>query len=112
MSKPRISLKKPRNRAFNQQQGLCYYCGTLMWAKSPKEVISKLKVTKKQAESLMCTGEHLTAHRDGGDDSYENIVAACLYCNQKRHKRKDDLSPVKYKALVKRRLEKGRWRNW
>ena len=112
MIKPRKSLKNPRHHAFVQQKGLCYYCGQPMWVESPQEITSKLKITSGQAKSLLCTGEHLTAHQDGGNSSRKNIVAACLCCNQRRHKRRVAPTPENYKALIKRRLEQGRWHNF
>ena len=58
---------------------------------------------------LVCTAEHLKAKSEGGRDTSDNIVAACLVCNQRRHKRKTPPDPSRYKALVTQRLHKGKW---
>lgn len=62
-----------------------------------------------QAKNLQCTGEHLKEHSKGGTASSNNIVAACIYCNQHRHMRKIDLSPKKFKNHVVGRIAKRCW---
>ncbi|WP_165447850.1 HNH endonuclease [Rhizobium ruizarguesonis] len=49
------------------------------------------------------------ARCDGGKDTEENVVAACLYCNRNRHKRKRPKDAVSYKNLVRSGMEQGRW---
>src|SRR3546814_12975241 len=39
----------------------------------------------------------------------ENIAAACLYCNRKRHHARRILSPSDYRMKVRRQLRRGRW---
>ena len=56
-----------------------------------------------------CTAEHLLAKQDGGKDDESNIVAACHFCNQKRHKCKNPKDPISYKHYISTRLSKGRW---
>ena len=109
MSVSRKSLIKPRSIAFSRQSGCCFYCGQPMWSGSPVEFASKHKITIGQAKRFQCTGEHLTPHHDGGTSSQNNIVAACLFCNQKRHKRKDAPPPEQYKELIHQRMNQGRW---
>nr|WP_209399021.1 HNH endonuclease [Marinobacter salsuginis] len=53
--------------------------------------------------------EHLVAHSEGGSAGQSNIVAACRFCNEKRHTRKNPPDPQAYSALVERRLQKGGW---
>lgn len=53
-----------RHRACKQQGKLCFYCARPM--------------TKP-------TAEHLKARHEGGPDTAKNIVAACSYCNHRRH---------------------------
>jgi 5-methylcytosine-specific restriction endonuclease McrA len=53
--------------------------------------------------------EHLKARSEGGNDHPENIVAACQFCNQTRHKRKQPLAPEEYRRMIHRRLAQGRW---
>jgi len=109
MAQRRKSLIKPRSIAFSRQSGHCFYCGQPMWTSSVEEFAAKHKITSAQAKLLQCTGEHLKAHHEGGKADQSNIVAACLYCNQGRHKRKDAPAPEQYKRLVYQRLSKGGW---
>ena len=82
MSKSRKSLVKPRSKAFSRQNGYCYYCGQPMWNGNPENYASKYNLTLTQTKNFQCTGEHLKAHKDGGNISSDNIVAACKFCNQ------------------------------
>jgi len=109
MPKSRKSLKNQRNKAFKQQSGLCFYCNLPMHQQNPTAFASKYKISKKAADAFECTGEHLTPHSDGGSASCDNIVAACKYCNQQRHKRKNVLEPQAYNQFVQSRVSKGRW---
>jgi GMP synthase-like glutamine amidotransferase len=109
MANPRKSLKKTRSIAYNLQQGRCYYCDQPMWSKQPGELVSQYDLTLKQARYFQCTGEHLEAHSQGGRVAQSNIVAACRFCNQTRHKRKNPLDPIQYKNMVYSRMDKGRW---
>jgi len=103
------SLAHPRATAYVRQSGRCFYCGLPMWSSDPLEFASKHHITLAQAKSFQCTAEHLEARQDGGADPQSNIVAACWYCNQTRHRRKKDLSPNLYKQLVRKRMNQGRW---
>lgn len=105
----RTSLKKPRLKAFHSQSGKCYYCQQPIWIEGPEKYAAMYGISLRQASLMMCTGEHLIAHKDGGSSGLDNIVAACHYCNIKRHTRKKDLSPIEYKLYVSKRLHKGRW---
>lgn len=58
---------------------------------------------------LKCTAEHLNAHQDGGTIAQSNIVAACWFCNQQRHRRKVAPVPEQFRKLVQQRMSKGRW---
>jgi 5-methylcytosine-specific restriction endonuclease McrA len=109
MAKPRASLTKPRSIAFHRQQGYCFYCNQPMWTENPVEFVSKYGLTPKQTWYFQCTGEHLKAHSQGGTVAQSNIVAACRFCNQTRHRRKNPPDPIQYKILVHSRMAKGRW---
>lgn len=111
MAKNRISLINPRSIAFSRQNGRCYYCRELMWSDNPNQFASKHNISIGQAKQFMCTGEHLIAHHQGGSAKQKNIVAACWFCNQNRHRRKEDISPQQYKKLVQNRMIQGRWHN-
>jgi 5-methylcytosine-specific restriction endonuclease McrA len=91
-------LQRSRLHAFDHQGGRCYYCGLPM-----------LLDGQKGPPQLRCTAEHLTAHSEGGKAGQANIVAACLHCNRTRHKRKRPPEPDRYRAEVRRRVERGAW---
>jgi hypothetical protein len=80
-----------------------------MWLTSPDELIAQLNITKGIAIRLQCTGEHLLARCDGGGPSRQNIVAACHFCNSKRHSRKKVPDPDAYRRLVNKRMRAGKW---
>lgn len=102
-------LAKPRLNAFHNQSGLCYYCDKPIWLDDVKSFASRHGLSAPAALRFKCTAEHLTARCDGGGNNKSNIVAACWFCNSKRHKRKKPPAPQQYKALVQRRLKKGKW---
>jgi len=103
------SLQKHRKSAFERQNGKCYYCGFSMWQGSVEAFAKHHGLTMKQARHFQCTAEHLVARQDGGRDGYWNIAAACIRCNQLRHKRKVPMKPEQYKTYVRNRIEKGGW---
>lgn len=110
MFKARKSLKVPRTLSFAAQNGHCYYCHQPMWESGLHTFITKYSISTPQANLLRCTGEHLLAHKDGGTSKSDNIVAACHYCNYRRHwHRKKEILPAQYRALVLKRLAVGRW---
>lgn len=100
-----------RNRKFALQGGRCFYCGQPMWL-SPDDqsaFAATFGLSIKQSYHLRATAEHLQAKCDGGRDTAENVVAACLYCNMKRHQRAKPQMPGQYRAHVLKRLDRGRW---
>ena len=80
-----------------------------MWRDSIEHFARLHGITLGQARQFQCTAEHLLARQDGGGDGRSNIVAACLVCNQRRHKRKLVPEPEVYRVLVQKRLSQGRW---
>ncbi len=102
-------LVRHRQLAFSHQSGLCYYCNFPMWQKNPELYAHALGFSLPQAKWHQCTAEHLEPRKDGGKDVQQNIVAACRWCNQKRHSRKLVPSPRAYQQFVNQRLSKGRW---
>ncbi|NQY26515.1 MAG: HNH endonuclease [Piscirickettsiaceae bacterium] len=112
MAKSRTSLIKPRTIAFNHQGGCCFYCDQPMWQSKFLNYSKKYNLTSKQAKKMQATGEHLIPHQDGGSSKQSNIVAACKFCNQQRHKRNVALSPKLFKAFINRRMKQGRWHNF
>jgi len=80
-----------------------------MWSEDPHDFALKHKITLAQAKRFQCTGEHLKAYKDGGTATRSNIVAACLFCNRKRHQRKEPPHPDQYKKMIENRMSQGRW---
>ena len=103
------TLIKSRSTAFERQGGRCFYCDFPMWRGSIEQFARFHGITLGQARQFQCTAEHLLARQDGGGDGRGNIVAACLVCNQRRHKRKLVPEPEAYRTLVRQRLNQGRW---
>lgn len=104
-------IKKFRKFAFTQQNGKCCYCGFSMWQDSAESFAKKHGITIKQARHFQCTAEHLEARQDGGKDVVGNIAAACIRCNQLRHKRPKPMAPEQYQKHVVNRVSKGAWHN-
>lgn len=102
------AMSRLRTRAFHKQEGRCLYCGWLMWLSSPTELAGP-GLRPRTVVPLQCTAEHLVAKQSGGSDHGNNIAAACWLCNQRRHKRKSPPSPEAYRALVQKRIAKGKW---
>jgi hypothetical protein len=97
-------LVKHRRSALARQGGMCFYCD-LPFAPPPVEGSRPSRVVR----SLLPTAEHLHARCDGGADVESNIVAAHALCNSRRHARKNPPPPEIFRALVQRRVAKGRW---
>jgi HNH endonuclease len=102
-------LKKIRNSKFGLQGGRCYYCCQPMWRGNPAHFAETHGVKIARIRHLQATAEHLVARCEGGDDTPENIVAACRFCNTRRHQAKRPLSPDAYARKVRKRLGLGRW---
>lgn len=103
------TLKRFRTRAFLRQDGRCIYCAKPMWLSDPAHFAIKQKLTAKQARHRQCTAEHLCARKNGGTNAAANIAAACLFCNQHRHQRKAELSPLQFGVYVRTRMARGGW---
>jgi 5-methylcytosine-specific restriction endonuclease McrA len=104
------SIKKQRTKAFVSQSGRCFYCGFQMCVSDNiAGFATKYSISLRLAAHFQCTGEHLQARQDGGSDAFENIVAACRFCNRTRHLRKNALDPEAFKQHVHTRLRLGAW---
>lgn len=90
-------LVKLRQAAARRQNGRCWYCGVEMEPAG-------------NSGSLLrrCTAEHLVPRSAGGGETTDNIVAACWFCNTRRHRRRNPLDPQAHRALVQMRLEAGK----
>ena len=102
-------LFNSRSKAFKAQSGRCIYCELPMWQNDINTFARKHHLSIAQARLFQCTAEHLQARQDGGSDHENNIVAACLFCNKKRHQSKSPKHPISYKRYVTNRSERGKW---
>ena len=102
-------LSRHRLAAFQRQNGHCYYCNCPMWIEDVSAFAHMHLLTIKQAKQLACTAEHLKAVHDGGSDTAKNIVAACRFCNDQRHRRKVAPSPELHRMRVKARIALRHW---
>lgn len=80
-----------------------------MWLGQIGDFAVKYGISDQLALRFQCTAEHLVARQDGGDDSRNNIVAACLFCNSTRHEMRNPLPANKYASLIGRQLSQGTW---
>ncbi|WP_409049552.1 HNH endonuclease [Delftia sp. UME58] len=73
--------------------------------------LSDYKLPESLLPHVRCTAEHLIAKQEGGPDSEKNIVAACHWCNSKRHAYRSHSAPdpEKYRAEVQRAMARRLW---
>jgi len=105
----RYHLIKHRFNSFQRQKGRCHYCNAPMWLRNPESFAYKHKLNDGDIKRFQCTAEHLIARQDGGGDTSENIVAACLICNQTRHVWPKPLSAQAYANYVKGQIRNAKW---
>lgn len=80
-----------------------------MWLGASDDFARVYGLSPSQARLFRCTAEHLHARCQGGGDQHPNIVAACWWCNSRRHRAKVALGPTRYKARVEALVRRGRW---
>jgi hypothetical protein len=104
-------LKKHRQAACAHQGGVCYYCRCPIWEGDLQSFSRAQRMRPRLARHLQATAEHLTARADGGKDSARNIVAACLWCNQQRHRGRAAAAPSasEYRARVQQFVAARIW---
>jgi hypothetical protein len=102
-------IVKYRQKAFSEQAGRCYYCMVPVWDHSPEAFTSLHSISRRLAPLLRCTAEHLHPKGAGGRDTASNIVAACAFCNQTRHRARIPLEPMAFLRRVRSRMMKRRW---
>lgn len=105
----RNRLKNLRQQAAQQQGGRCFYCRYPMWDSRPEEFIGRYGISPGLAKRFQCTAEHVEARCDGGKDVAPNIVAACNFCNTRRHRTKHPMDAKSHASAVRLRLAKGKW---
>lgn len=106
------SIRRLRQLAFVRQSGLCCYCQSQMWITDCAQFAQLFGITVTTARQRQCTAEHLLPVSQGGCNEVANIVAACRFCNQTRHKAKRVRSHESYAGYVRRRIVAGRWHPW
>ncbi|RJT32134.1 HNH endonuclease [Mesorhizobium waimense] len=79
-----------------------------MWDRDPTEFSERYSIPG-SLNRFRCTVEHLKPRMNGGDDRCDNLVAACQFCNQTRHRMRKTLSPAEYQRHVRKRTAAGRW---
>lgn len=62
------NVRENRIKVYERDGYMCHYC-------------------KKQLTRFTATLDHVTPVAEGGDNSFENLVTACLRCNSRKHKR-------------------------
>ncbi|RSV20368.1 restriction endonuclease [Sphingomonas sp. ABOLG] len=102
-------LRRLKRRAFESQAGRCFYCEQPMWLADAATFAQRHNLSAESARHLQVTAEHVIARSCGGRDESSNIVAACRYCNTRRHRAKDALQADAYLTRVRRRLAHGKW---
>lgn len=102
-------LSNIRRDKMRAQEGRCYYCDLPMWDPKLDHDVSDLCQSRAFQKYLRCTAEHLHPRSEGGANTHDNIVAACWYCNTRRHHRKDPPSPSAHRARVQKRMAQGKW---
>lgn len=103
-------LAKLRIQSAITQQCRCFYCGLTMVEPALPDFAPK-GLKPKWQKYLRCTAEHLTARQDQGRDNSQNIVAACWWCNTRRHKGREEKAPdpLRYRLRVQSLMKKGGW---
>jgi 5-methylcytosine-specific restriction endonuclease McrA len=103
------ALKNMRRKKMLAQGGRCFYCDLPMWDEALDPCLPISCRSTGLPKILRCTAEHLHPRSEGGANTSDNIVAACWYCNNSRHRRKRPLSPEAHRAHVQQRMAAGRW---
>ncbi|MER9948775.1 HNH endonuclease [Mesorhizobium sp. M0047] len=103
------TLAKLRIAQADKQNWLCFYCDFPMWDGDSAAFSERYHLSIGLLDRFLCTAEHLTPRMDGGEDAQENVVAACKFCNQTRHRMRSVLSPAAYRRYVRRRIAARKW---
>ena len=105
-------IQSNRLKAAEKQGYVCFYCRFPVWEplrEAIDEFAERVGLTLRQSAFLRCTAEHLIARQDGGKDSDENIAAACLTCNRRRHQRKRAPAAEGFVSFVQSRVKARKW---
>ncbi len=104
-------IRSLRQEALQQQNGCCFYCKQAVWEDNPLLFSEVHELPHRLAKWLQSTAEHLHARCDGGRDCRGNVVAACLWCNTRRHLGRTHRAPEAdaYGVWVRRVVAAGKW---
>jgi len=103
-------LVQYRQQALTRQNGRCCYCGLPAIPQAKLITFASTHgLSEVHAKALQCTAEHLQARCDGGRDEVENIAAACITCNARRHHMKPAPQPDRYRNIVQKQMAAGCW---
>ncbi|QKD19414.1 HNH endonuclease [Mesorhizobium sp. NZP2077] len=102
-------LAKLKILRANKQNWRCFYCDYLMWQGDPTRFAARYSLPGGFLNRFQCTAEHMQPRENGGEDRHENIVAACKFCNQTRHRMSEVLTPAAYRQHVRKRVRAGGW---
>ncbi|TGQ72855.1 HNH endonuclease [Mesorhizobium sp. M00.F.Ca.ET.186.01.1.1] len=102
-------LAKFRTAQADKQNWQCFYCGFPMWEGDLALPSEHRRLPIGLLDRFLCTAEHLEPKMNGGKNRPDNLVAACRFCNQTRHKMRDVLSPAAYQQHVRRRIRARKW---
>ena len=102
-------LQTLRLQAAFRQKWCCFYCGLPTWENDVVGYARFHGLSLRAARKLKCTAEHLIARQDGGLDTEDNIVAACWFCNNGRHRSKKPKSAAAFGTYVRSRILRFRW---
>lgn len=103
------TLRNLRLRAYDAQCGRCFYCHFPMWIANAAQFARSWGMSLAEARRFQCTAEHLVPVAEGGLAIPTNIVAACRFCNQTRHRARKIRSADQYADHVRRRVAAHRW---
>ena len=103
------SCQKIRRNCFISQGGNCYYCQQPMWHDNVEIFCREHHLTHRQARLLCVTAEHLNPKSNGGKNSKSNVVAACYFCNTRRHMTRSAVTPERHLEKVRGRMAEGKW---
>ena len=104
-------LRQLRQQAFERQNRCCFYCEYPIWDTDQESFSRAHGLPSRISKHLQCTAEHLVARQDSGQDTADNIVAACLWCNRMRHHARSRKAPdpSAYKLRISQLIAVGRW---
>ncbi|MFC5509338.1 HNH endonuclease [Bosea massiliensis] len=92
------------DRLSAEQNHRCAYCGFTMLEKRPSaSELRKLPwAARKAQQQLVATKDHVIPKCDGGSGRWDNLVAACAFCNGYRANQPAEIAFQRIQRLVRR----------